>query len=244
MNNFFLLLSIEPGRLELSIICIIPARGGSKRIPRKNIKDFCGKPIIAYSIEAALESGLFSRVIVSTDDEEISMVAKKLGAEVPFLRSLKNSDDHSSTVDVLLEVVERVEEDYPTICCIYPTAPFLTKSTLQDAYKNFQGGNFDSLVPVAKYSYPPQRGLIVKENKLQMLLPENKSKRSQDLEPIFHDVGQFYFLKTNLLTEEGSLFTNNTGPYQLNESQTQDIDNPDDWLIAEFKYQYLLRKGL
>ena len=181
-------------------IAIIPARGGSKRIPNKNIKDFLGKPILAYSIETALESGLFDEVMVSTDWKEIAEVAQKYGAKVPFFRTDKTADDFATTAEVLTEVIMRYELKGITIenaCCVYPTAVLLSTEQLILAHQNFEKWSYDSLMSVLKFSYPVQRGLREESGKLKMVWPENKTKRSQDLETIFHDAGQFYFFKVD-----------------------------------------------
>ena len=223
-------------------IAIIPARGGSKRIPKKNIKNFLGKPIIAYVIESALDSGLFDEVMVSTDSEEIAEIAKKYGAKTPFFRSDKTADDFATTADVLTEVIERYESKgivFDSACCIYPTAVLITSSQLIQANESFEKWNYDSLISVLKFSYPVQRALMEDSGKLRMIWPENKSKRSQDLPPTFHDAGQFYFFKINKFKEKRELFTDNTGYLLLSEYQAQDIDNPDDWQMAELKYKYI-----
>lgn len=223
-----------------STIAIITARGGSKRIPRKNIKDFCGQPIIKYSIDAALKSGCFDEVMVSTDDSEIAEIAQKLGAKVPFLRSQKNSDDYSATADVIREVIleyQRIGKNYDYLCCLYPTAPFITPDILSESMQSLISQGVDSLVPVVKYSYPIQRSLKIADNKLLMNWPENYSKRSQDLEPIYHDCGQFYCMRTSSLLEQMVLFAKDTIPLILSESQVQDIDNEEDWKMAELKYK-------
>lgn len=225
----------------MKCLAIITARGGSKRIPKKNIKEFCGKPIIAYSIEAALKSNLFNEVMVSTDSEEIAAVAKKYGASVPFMRSDKNSDDYATTYDVLLEVVNKYKESgqaFDYICCIYPTAPFVTSDKLQAAFKVFTASTADSLVPVVKFSFPPQRCFAINDaGNLIYKWPENKNKRSQDLEPLYHDAGQFYFYKSSVFEEEGK--NNVIIPFELEETEVQDIDNITDWQIAEFKYKFI-----
>lgn len=224
-------------------IAIIPARGGSKRIPRKNIKDFLGKPIIAYSIEAALKSELFDEVMVSTDDEEIAMVARRYGAKVPFMRSAENADDFSTTVDVLLEVLARYEKingklfDYG--CCIYPTAPFTTAKQLLNGFEKLKEGGYETLFPVVGYSYPIWRSLKVEEKKVEMLWPEFLASRTQDLPQTYHDAGQWYWFNGSKL--KGSLFTANSGCVKIEEREVQDIDNESDWLFAEIKYKYLNR---
>lgn len=223
----------------MSSIAIITARGGSKRIPGKNIKDFCGKPIIAYSIEAALKSELFDVVMVSTDSEEIADIAKSYGAEVPFMRSQKNSDDYATTADVLHEVISKYEElgqHFDIMCCIYPTAPFVTSTKLKTAYEFMKKKKGDALIPVVKYSFPPQRCFVIRSERIQLLHPENMNIRSQDLEPYYHDAGQFYFWKTNKFS---TVFVKNTVPYILDDMEVQDIDNIEDWKIAEIKYKNL-----
>lgn len=222
----------------MSFVCIITARGGSKRIPRKNIKEFCGKPIIAYSIEAALKSNLFDEVMVSTDDEEIAKIAKKYGAAVPFLRSNKNSNDFATTKDVLLEVIEDYEirgKKIESLCCLYPTAPFVTAEKLQEASKLFDK-NTDTVLTVTKFSFPPQRGLIQGKDGFEYWMPENANTRSQDLAPVFHDAGQFYFCKVSSLQTSSSLLGQITKGYEVPELEVQDIDNYSDWEIAEMKF--------
>ncbi|MFH0969681.1 MAG: pseudaminic acid cytidylyltransferase [Patescibacteria group bacterium] len=224
------------------ILAIIPARGGSKRIPRKNIKDFLGKPIIAYSIETALKSGLFDEVMVSTDDQEIAEVAKKYGAKVPFLRSEKNSDDHSSTADVIEEVLneyQKKSKNFDVFCCIYPTAPFINEDTLKKCYELMEKGKYDSVFPIVKFSYPIQRGLKMTGSKVEMIWPENYNKRSQDIESAYHDSGQFYWLRTDKFLQEKKVYLDNSGAIVLDNLMVQDIDNLEDWKMAEFKYQFI-----
>ena len=180
----------------MSSICIITARGGSKRIPKKNIKEFCGKPIIAYSIEAALASKLFDEVMVSTDSEEIAAVARHYGAKVPFMRSEKTSDDFATTADVLREVITEYGkrgQKFDIMCCIYPTAPFVTGDKLRQAYGKFVEAEADMLQPVVAFSFPPQRAFVVRDGLLAYRYPEHANARSQDLESWYHDAGQFYF---------------------------------------------------
>lgn len=225
-------------------LAIIPARGGSKRIPRKNIRDFSGKPIIAYSIEASLECGAFDEVMVSTDDIEIAEVARKYGAKVPFLRSPELSGDTAMTAPVLIEVLENYEklgQKFEYICCIYPCAPLLNPQKLKEAMDILETNNCDSVLPVVKFSYPPQRCLVLQEGKVRMLWPENYNVRSQDLEPYYHDAGQFYCIKTQSLLKEEKLFCTTTLPIILNESDVQDIDTEEDWKMAEIKYKF--KKG-
>lgn len=228
----------------MSAIAIITARGGSKRIPRKNIKLFCGKPIITYSIEAALESGLFEEVMVSTDDVEIAEIAKKAGAKVPFMRSAENAGDYASTDDVIYEVMKQYEAEgrsFDRLCCIYPTAPFVTAKKLQLANELLETA--DSVMPVVAFSYPPQRCLVLNDKKeLRMKWPEHARTRSQDLEPFYHDCGQFYFCKADLFMEQKTTDLEHMVPLIMSELEVQDIDNPDDWEIAELKYQKMIEK--
>lgn len=220
-------------------IAIITARGGSKRIPKKNIKKFCGKPIIEYSIEAALESNLFDEVMVSTDSREIAEIAQKCGAKVPFFRSEKNSNDFATTADVLLEVIKTYEsmgQKFNTLCCMYPTAPFITFEKLVAAYHEMNNKKGDSVMTVVKYSFPPQRALVINNGKLEYKYPEYYKTRSQDLEPIYHDCGQFYFCEVESLKKYNSHVTPNCIPYIIAEEEVQDIDTESDWNIAEMKY--------
>ncbi|GGG80083.1 pseudaminic acid cytidylyltransferase [Parapedobacter pyrenivorans] len=222
-------------------LCIIPARGGSKRIPRKNIKEFLGKPIIAYSIEAALKSGLFKEVMVSTDDEDIKKIAIKYGAKVPFLRSEKNSDDYATTLDVLREVITEYANNkihFDNLCCIYATAPFVEAQTLKNSFEVFRDNKFDTLFPVLRYGYPIQRSLNMKEGRVFFNWPENANKRSQDLPASYYDAGQFYWLKKEAL-QLNSIMTNNSGSIHISELEAQDIDTLVDWNMAELKYSLM-----
>jgi N-acylneuraminate cytidylyltransferase len=228
----------------MSNICIITARGGSKRIPRKNIRDFLGKPIIAYSIEAAINSCLFDEVMVSTDDEEIKLISEKYGAKVPFMRTSLNSNDYSTTVDVLAEVLNKYSElgkFFNTVCCLYPTAPFVTSSVLLQAYKMLTENTFDCVFPVIQYSFPIQRALRLsgKNNNIEMFYPEYLKSRSQDLEKSYHDCGQYYFFKPEIVLKKNKLYTNNTGAIIIDEFHSQDIDNEIDWKLAEVKFKLL-----
>jgi len=228
--------------MKTNAIVIIPARGGSKRIPRKNIKEFLGKPIIAYSIEAALKSNLFDEVMVSTDDQEIANIAKQYGASVPFLRSKENSNDFAGIADVCIEVVDKYKisgKDFTVVCCILPTASFVSLDKILKAYDLLVTGEYTCVFPVAEYSYPIQRSLKIENNFVKMRWPENYPQRSQDLEKTYHDAGQFYFIKTETLLSEKKLFTEKTGAIILNGREVQDIDNEEDWLLAELKYKIL-----
>lgn len=222
-------------------IAIITARGGSKRIPRKNIKNFLGIPIINYSIRAAIEADIFQEVMVSTDDSEIAEISVEAGAKVPFLRSERTSDDTAVTADVLLEVLERYEElgeQFDTVCCIFPTAPFISGKKLKDAYELLEYG--DAVMPVVKYSYPIQRSIKIVDNKVIMNCPEYVNTRSQELQDTYHDSGQFYFIRVEALKKEKALFTKNTVPFIVSELESQDIDNIEDWKIAEMKYKLMV----
>lgn len=223
-------------------LCIIPARGGSKRIPRKNIKDFLGRPIISYSIEAARDSGLFKDIIVSTDDEEIAEVAIRYGAKVPFLRSKENADDFATTLDVIKEVWENCLKhgwEYTSICCIYPTAPFVTAEKLVQAFQLFENKGFESLLPVIRYSFPIQRSFLKTEDAaVAYQFPEYKNSRSQDLNASFHDAGQFYWLREAVLKGD-SIINSSSGAIEIDELEGQDIDNETDWKLAELKYELL-----
>lgn len=230
----------------MNSIAIITARGGSKRIPRKNIKDFCGKPIIAYSIEAALKSELFDEVMVSTDDEEIAEVAKKYGAKVPFMRSKENSNDFADTNDVLKEVIDEYGKQgkkFDRFCCIYPTAPFVTAEKLVKAFSFLQNDNVYNVVPMAPFSFPPQRGMIKKGEFILPAHPEHIDKRSQDLEEILHDCGQFYWCKTEEFLKNSNILFNHTVPFIVSDTEVQDIDNPSDWELAELKFSHMIKKA-
>ncbi len=225
--------------MELGNVAIIPARGGSKRIPKKNIKLFLGKPIIEYSIAAALKCGLFEKVIVSTDNMEIAEIAKKVGAEVPFMRSSKNSDDFAGTINVLIEVIEELSKTgltFKNLCCLYPAAPFITSEKLQSSYKLLTEGMYDSVFPVCRFSYPIFRALQMDDQgRIQMIWPENLNKRSQDLVSAYHDSGSFYWANIEAVTSKKSLYTDNSAGIILNELEVQDIDNEIDWKLAELK---------
>ena len=224
----------------MSSIAVITARGGSKRIPRKNIKEFCGKPIIAYSIEAAIKSNIFDEVMVSTDDEEIKDIAIRYGGSVPFMRSEAASNDFASTNDVLKEVFSEYEkrgQHFELAVCIYPTAPFITAEKLKEAVALMEQENADAVTPVVRFSFPPQRAFVVREGSLTYQFPENAAVRSQDLEPIYHDCGQFYVMKVkNVLN---NISAKKHIPLIVSELEVQDIDNEEDWQIAEMKYRFM-----
>lgn len=219
-------------------LCIIPARGGSKRIPRKNIKDFLGKPIIAYSIEAALASNLFDEVMVSTDDKEIAEVAKKYGAKVPFFRSAETANDFATTLDVIQEVLKQYKRhsvSFDMICCLYATAPLIRKEKLIEGFLKLKENNYSSVFPVVAYSSPIWRALEIDSKGFsKMIWPENLNKRSQDLKKAYYDAGQWYWLNPKLIKD--AIYTDNSGSLILGEREVQDIDNLEDWKVAETKY--------
>ncbi len=227
-------------------LCIIPARGGSKRIPRKNIKPFLGKPIIAYSIEAALKSQLFDEVMVSTDDIEIAEIARQYEATIPFMRSSENANDHATLADVLNEVLTQYEENgktYKNVCCILPTAPLITPKNIQEAFSKLINENLDSVCPVVEFSYPILRALEINNSqKLQMIWPEHLKTRSQDLKPAYHDSGSFYWVNVEALLIQKTLFCENGGAFITPATQVQDIDSETDWALAEMKYKLYHKK--
>ena len=224
-------------------ICVIPARGGSKRIPRKNIKEFLGKPIIAYSIEAALNSGLFDEVMVSTDDNEIEEIALAYGAKVPFKRSDKNSDDYSSTMDVIEEVIKNYIQvnntHFQLVCCIYPTAPLIKVNDIKSGYDTLKAHNYTCVFTSVDFSYPIWRSFEIEETgNTKMFWPEHENARSQDLKKAYHDAGQWYWFNLNKIINWN--WPENSGAVILQEDEVQDIDTLSDWKIAEMKYQLML----
>ncbi|BAK44096.1 pseudaminic acid cytidylyltransferase [Eggerthella sp. YY7918] len=227
-------------------ICIIPARGGSKRIPHKNIKEFCGKPIIAYSIEAALKSDLFDRVMTSTDDEKIASIARRYGADVPFMRSAETSNDYATTADVLKEVLNNyacLDKSFDTICCLYPTAPFVRIDELLEAANMIEAGA-TSVIPVTSFDFPPLRGFMTRiDGTLTYAFPEYASVRSQDLPEMVHDCGRFYFAKAKAFEESGSFITKTTQALYIPPKFVQDIDTLEDWEVAEQKYIATTQQG-
>jgi len=221
-------------------IAIITARGGSKRIPNKNIKFFLGKPIISYAIKIAINSNLFDEVMVSTDSKEIADISIKYGAKVPFLRSDINSNDFATTPDVIFEVInsyKKLNKKFDFGCCIYPTAPLITNEELVSALELLMYKKFDSVFPVIPFSYPIQRALkVTHENKVEMVNPKLYRTRSQDLETLYHDAGQFYWFNVDSVIRKKKLWTNNSAVIKINEIDSQDIDNEEDWKLAEIKY--------
>jgi pseudaminic acid cytidylyltransferase len=231
----------------MKILCVIPARGGSKRITRKNIRTFIDRPIISYSISTAILSGIFDRVMVSTEDKEIADVARRYGATIPFMRSPETADDFTGIAEVLIETIHRLNEmgeNYNIVCCILPTSPLLDSDRILNSVRILESENStDAVLSVAQYDSPIQRAL--KKNSdgtIDMLWPENRLIRSQDLEPRFFDAGQYYTLRTEVLLNSRSVFPPNTKPDVLDNRMVQDIDNLDDWELAELKYK-LLKHG-
>ncbi|QTR46436.1 pseudaminic acid cytidylyltransferase [Thiothrix litoralis] len=222
-------------------VAIIPARGGSKRIPRKNIKDFCGKPMIAWSIEAALQSGCFERVIVSTDDEEIAEVALRSGAEVPFMRPEELSGDFIATIPVIKHAIQWLEANQVIpewICCIYATAPFISADVLKSGLTLIQQHDADYVFSVTSYAFPIQRAIKLQQNgAVQMFSPEYFNTRSQDLEEAYHDAGQFYWGARTAWLEEKPIFSSESYPVILPRHLVQDIDTPEDWIRAELMFK-------
>lgn len=222
------------------VLAVITARGGSKRIPRKNMKEFCGSPILAYSIHAAKEAKCFDEIMVSTDDEEIVRFATASGVKVPFLRSPEMADDYATTIDVLQEVIhnyEQIGQKFEYLVCLYPTAPFVTAERLRTAVARIQEGDVDAVVPIVAYSFPPQRSFILHENFVKYQWPEYMLTRSQDLPAVYHDAGQFYCINIERFKAEKKLIMDRTFPLILNTLEVQDIDTVEDWQLAEMKYK-------
>ncbi|MCG6202438.1 pseudaminic acid cytidylyltransferase [Psychromonas antarctica] len=218
-------------------IAIIPARGGSKRILRKNIKLFLGKPIIAYSIEAAKQSGCFDKIIVSTDDQEIANVALQYGAEVPFVRPANIADDYATTIDVIqhaLSSCEKLNWDIELACCIYATAPFITPESLQKGLKLLEAENLEYVFSATSFAFPIQRAITLDEQgAVSMFYPEYANTRSQDLQEAFHDAGQFYWGKAKAFREGKAIFSEHSKVVLLPRIRALDIDTPEDWELAE-----------
>jgi len=227
-------------------VAIIHARGGSKRIPRKNIKDFHGKPAIAYPIDAALRSGVFDRVVVSTDDEEIMEVSRAYGAEAPYKRSPDLADDIAPTDNVLIKDIQILKKEcvLENVCCIYGTSVFLQAQYLIDAQKKLTQGSYDSIVSVTDFDFHPLRGFTEDEQgNVAMMFPEYRYTRSQDLPKMFHDAGQFYFVKVGDFLSKGKVFSENMGVYHIPHHMVADIDTMEDWYRAEMIYKLILENG-
>jgi len=222
-------------------IAIIPARGGSKRIPHKNIKNFCGKPIIAYSIEAAIASGFFEKVIVSTDDQKIAEIAISYGAEVPFFRPTQLANDYAGTVEVIRHAINELAlSDDTNICCLYATAPFVGPKILLDGLKLLESKKFDYVFSATEFPFPIQRAFHLQDNgKIQMFHPELSNSRSQDLPKAYHDAGQFYWGKAKAFKEGKAIFSEHSKAVLLPRKRVQDIDTPEDWELAEALFSVL-----
>ncbi len=227
-------------------LCVIPARGGSKRIPKKNIKNFCGKPIIAWSIQTAKESKCFDKIIVSTDDDQIANLAQKYGAEVPFMRPKELADDYTATVPVISHAIEwQIANDLKPmyVCCIYPTAPFIKTTDLQRGLRILKKSNSDYAFSATDYPYPIQRSFrISKNNTLEMFYPEHYNSRSQDLEEAFHDAGQFYWGLTDAWLDDRPIFSEKSSPILISRKRVQDIDTPEDWQVAVNMFEAVNKK--
>ena len=235
--------SLKDKRFGMSLLAIITARGGSKRIPRKNVKPFMGRPMLAYALAAARECALFDEIMVSTDDDEIAALARAEGAAVPFRRSAATSGDLATTDAVLREVLDAYAargRSFDAFCCLYPCVPLLTGALLHEAGETFLASPAESLIPVVRFSYPIQRALVRgADGFIAFREPENAARRSQDLEPTYHDAGMFYFCRTDAFRVSGSLKTRTTAMFELPEERVQDIDNESDWHLAEMKYRLL-----
>ena len=228
-------------------IGIIPARGGSKRIPRKNIKLFAGKPIMAWVIETALQSGLFDRLIVSTDDEEVADVAVKYGAEVPFTRPAELSDDHTGIIEVVQHAIAWLTNEggeIENVCCMLATAPFLQAGVLRQGLTQLVDSNASYAFSVTDYPFPIQRAVRINpEGRVEAIWPENTPKRSQDLEEAFHDAGQFYWGTRRAFEQGEAIFSSGSVPVRLPRYMVQDIDTPEDWKLAELMFNALRDAG-
>lgn len=224
-------------------LAVIPARGGSKRIPRKNIKHFGGQPMIVWSVAAAKQSGCFDRIIVSTDDAEIAQVAKAHGAEVPFMRPPELSDDHTGTIPVIAHAIDWHNANAQAVsqaCCIYATAPFVHAQDLQRGLQVLQASGADYAFSVTSYPFPIQRAIrITQAQRVEMFQPEHFNTRSQDLEEAWHDAGQFYWGKASAWLAQQTLFGPGAAPVPMPRHRVQDIDTPEDWVRAELMHQAL-----
>jgi len=227
-------------------LAVIPARGGSKRIPRKNVKPFCGKPMIAWSIEAALQSACFDQVIVSTDDDEIAEVARQCGAQVPFMRPAELSDDHTGTIPVIRHAIEwfQTQGQIPVqVCCLYATAPFVYVDDLRRGLVALTDTGSDYAFSVTSYAFPIQRAIrITNAGRVEMFNPEHFNTRSQDLDEAWHDAGQFYWGRAEAWLTGKPIFSNDAVPVKLPRHRVQDIDTPEDWVRAEWMFKALQEK--
>ena len=221
-------------------LAIITARGGSRRIPRKNIKEFCGKPIIAYTIDAVMRAGIFDEIMVSTDDAEIAFISRTYGARIPFMRSEETSGDFATTDAVIDEVIRCYAKQamyFDRFCCLYPTAPFLTAERIKEAMSLLDV--HESVMPVVAFDYPPQRSVVIRDGRLVRAYPEYLTARSQDLEKLYHDCGQFYACRTESFLRDKTTDVEDLVPLILSRGEVQDIDTMEDWNAAEAKYLLL-----
>ena len=229
--------------MESGNLAIIPARGGSKRIARKNIRSFAGRPILAWSIAVAFESGLFNEVMVSTEDPEIAEIAREAGASVPFMRSAKSADDHTPIADVLHEVADQYAKNgqhFSKICCLFATAPMMQSSDLRDGLALLEGGAFEVVLPVARFAYPIQRSLVrLADGRTTLLNPEHANTRSQDLPEAYHDAGQWVWVRSEYLATRRPLLGSETGSLVIDPNRVADIDTEDDWQCAQWKFERL-----
>ncbi len=221
-------------------LAIIPARGGSKRIPKKNIKKFLGKPIIAYSIEVAKDIGLFDEIMVSTDSREIADISRNYGAQIPFFRTKETANDFAPLNEVVKEVLEKYHQQgksFDFVCLILPTAPLISSTNLEKGYRLLKSSKFDSVRPIVRFGFPIQRAFkLDKANQVKPINPYDFMKRSQDLEPAYHDSGQFYWFRGD------KDLSTNKGAFEISEIEVQDIDNEIDWKLAELKHNLLFKK--
>lgn len=228
-------------------LCVIPARGGSKRVPRKNIRSFLGKPVIAYTIEAALESGIYDEVMVSTEDEEIAQIAQEYGAKVPYFRPMELADDHSTTADVVLNVIDWYEQqghEIDMVSYLYPVNPFLTKELLLTGYEQWQASELPYCFAVCEFHSAPQRGLAMNEDgSMRAMFPQYRNTRTQDIEKMYYDTGMFYFNEAKAYKEGVPVHSEAATAYVLPRHLAHDIDTEEDWKFAELVYQsHILNK--
>lgn len=224
-------------------LAVIPARGGSKRIPRKNIRNFLGRPILSYAIDTARKAALFDRICVSTDDSEIADVARRAGAEVPFLRPAELADDYAGTIPVVQHAIRELTRAGPPpkyVCCIYATAPLLMAADLRNAYRRLIESGAEYVFAATSYPFPIQRAIrIGNRNRVEPMFPDAIGRRSQDLETAYHDAGQFYWAKASAFLAALPVFALHSEAYLVPPHRVQDIDSPEDWERAEYLYRLL-----
>lgn len=230
----------------MSKVAIITARAGSKRIPNKNIINFLGKPLISYAIQNAIDSDVFDEVMVSTDSKDIAQLALEHGAVVPFMRGVENAGDFSTTSDVIEEVLaeyEKLGKKFDFACCIYPTSVLVEPAYIKECLEILMNSKCDAVIPVVRYSMPIERALIINGKKLKMKYPDYERVRTQDIDPCYHDAGQFYWINVDSFKMQRKLFMNDVSPYVLEETSVQDIDEFVDLEMAEIKYRqkFLIR---